>query len=93
MSKEKTVIVANASRGIGFIGILFIVLLLLKVGVIETQAMQWSWWIIFAPFWAIPAIVLSVFVIIICICVVVFLGYLLFLLIRMGLRRLKKDDG
>jgi len=93
MSKEKTIVIANASKGVGFAGILFIVLLLLKVGVIETQVTQWSWWIIFAPFWAAPAIVLSIVVIILCLCVVVFIGYVLFLLIRMGLRRLKKDDG
>jgi hypothetical protein len=35
-----------AQRGIGFCGVLFIILLLLKVGVVETTVMGWSWiWI------------------------------------------------
>lgn len=55
MSQEVT-----KKSGIGFCGLLFIVLLLLKVGVVETQVVQWSWWIVFAPLWIPSAIVLSI---------------------------------
>lgn len=57
MSQDK-VIVTN--KGVGFCGLLFIVLLLLKVGVVETQAVAWSWWIVFAPLWVPSAIVLGI---------------------------------
>lgn len=36
-------------QGIGFCGVLFIILLLLKVGVVETAVMGWSWWWITLP--------------------------------------------
>lgn len=62
MSQEK--IVVTKKSGIGFCGVLFIVLLLLKVGVVETQAVQWSWWIVFAPLWVPSAIVLSIFAVV-----------------------------
>ncbi len=55
----------NTTRsGISFCGILFIVLLLLKVGVVETQVVQWSWWAIFAPLWVPSAIVVGIMAII-----------------------------
>jgi len=44
--------------GIGLFGILFIVLLVLKVGIGETAVMGWSWWIITAPLWITPALML-----------------------------------
>lgn len=51
----------NTTRsGVGFCGLLFIVLLLLKVGVVETQVVQWSWWAIFAPLWVPSAIVFGI---------------------------------
>jgi len=37
---------------IGFCGIVFILLLLLKVGVVETCVMGWSWLLITLPLWA-----------------------------------------
>lgn len=40
------------SNGVGFCGLLFIVLLLLKVGVVETAVVGWSWVWIFSPLWA-----------------------------------------
>ena len=40
MSSDQKIILKQ--EGIGFCGILFIVLLLLKVGVVETVAMGWS---------------------------------------------------
>jgi hypothetical protein len=54
---EKTVVVRN---GIGFAGLLFIVLLCLKVGVVPTQVVGWSWWWITAPLWAPTAAILAV---------------------------------
>lgn len=58
---QKVIVTKN---GIGFCGLLFIILLLLKVGVVETQVIQWSWWIVFAPLWAPTAIFLSILAII-----------------------------
>lgn len=49
MSSDQKVVISN--RGVGFCGLLFIVLLLLKVGVVETAVMGWSWWLITAPLW------------------------------------------
>lgn len=44
-------------KSIGFLGIMFIILFLLKVGVVETSVMLWSWWWIALPLWIFPAIV------------------------------------
>lgn len=53
--KEKTrgngVEVAVTQKNIGFCSLLFIILLLLKVGVVETTVMGWSWWWISLPLW------------------------------------------
>lgn len=49
MDNDQKVVVRN--QGIGFCGLLFIVLLLLKVGVVETVVVGWSWWWITAPLW------------------------------------------
>jgi hypothetical protein len=57
MSQEKTVV---AHGGIGFCGLLFIVLLCLKVGVVPTQVVGWSWWWVTAPLWAPPAAILAI---------------------------------
>ena len=54
---EKTVVVRS---GIGFAGLLFIVLLCLKVGVVPTQVVGWSWWWITAPLWAPTAVFIAV---------------------------------
>lgn len=46
---------SSKSGGIGILGLLGIVFVTLKLcGVIN-----WSWWLVTAPFWAIPAILLS----------------------------------
>lgn len=55
MSNDQKVVIK--SRGVGFFGILFIVLLVLKVGVAETVVVKWSWWLVTAPLWA-PACLL-----------------------------------
>ena len=35
--------------GIGFLGALFIVLLVLKVGLGDTDVVDWSWWLVASP--------------------------------------------
>lgn len=49
MANDQKVVIS--SQGIGFCGLLFIVLLLLKVGVVETTVIGWSWWWITSPLW------------------------------------------
>jgi hypothetical protein len=56
MSESKT-----TSSGIGFFGALFLVFLVLKL----CKIIAWSWWWITAPLW-IP------FVILLCVCIVIF---------------------
>lgn len=51
---------ATASGGVGFCGLLFIALLVLKL----THVIDWSWWWITAPLWGGFAIFLVVFVLI-----------------------------
>lgn len=62
MANGQTKVVV-AQRGIGFCGVLFIILLLLKVGVVETVVMSWSWIWITAPLWGPLAIFCGVIVI------------------------------
>jgi len=38
----------QAGGGIGFFGVVFIVLLVLKL----TEQIDWSWWLVTAPLWA-----------------------------------------
>lgn len=59
-SDQKVVVNRN---GIGFCGILFIILLLLKVGVVETVVVGWSWIWIFVPLWGPLAFVASFFLV------------------------------
>ena len=63
MSQDK-VVVTKSKEGIGFCGLLFIVLLLLKVGVVDTQVVAWPWWVIFAPLWVPTAFALSILAVI-----------------------------
>ena len=44
---------SKASGGVGFLGLLFITFLVLKL----THVIDWSWWWITAPLW-IPALIL-----------------------------------
>jgi hypothetical protein len=74
MSQEKTVVV---QRGVGFCGLLFIVLLCLKVGVVPTQVVGWSWWWITAPLWGPPSIIAAMVA-------VVMLGFALFALLALA---------
>lgn len=49
--------------GGGFLGITFLVLLILKAGIGNTEAINWSWWIITLPLWIIPASVTAMILI------------------------------
>lgn len=49
-------------RNIGFCSTFFIVLFLLKVGVVKTVVMGWSWWIITSPLWVGIAFVLAILI-------------------------------
>lgn len=49
---------SNSSSGIGFIGVLTIVFVTLKL----TDYIDWSWWWVLAPIWIVPALGLVVLV-------------------------------
>lgn len=50
---------ASARGGVGFSGLLFLVLLVLKL----TNVIDWSWWWITAPLWGGALIVILIFLI------------------------------
>lgn len=62
MSKAATRTTASSS-GIGFFGILFLILFVLKLGVFDTQVQDWSWWWVTAPLWGPLAFVIALLVI------------------------------
>jgi hypothetical protein len=47
---------SSSSSGVGFFGLLFIVLLALKLG----GVIDWSWWWVFAPLWIVPILAVMV---------------------------------
>ena len=49
MSSDQKIVVQK--HGIGFCGLLFIVLLILKLGVGKTVVVGWSWWLVTLPLW------------------------------------------
>ena len=59
-------------KGIGFCGLLFIILLLLKVGVVETAVVGWSWWWITAPLWAPTCLVFGIIAVVLVVMLVIF---------------------
>lgn len=71
MANDQTKVVVTR-QGIGFCGVLFIVLLLLKVGVIETMVTGWSWWWITSPLWGPLALFIGGFLIAGLVCAVIF---------------------
>ena len=48
----------NSSNGIGFIGLLTIVFIVLKL----TNFIAWSWWWVLSPLWITPILVIVGFV-------------------------------
>ena len=44
---DRTTTSSSSSRGVGFTGALFLVLLVLKL----THVIDWSWWWVTAPLW------------------------------------------
>lgn len=51
---------SNNQGGIGFLGVLFIVFLILKL----TNVIDWSWWWVTAPLWGALALGIAVAIII-----------------------------
>jgi len=82
--------VVVTKQGIGFCGLLFIILLLLKVGVVETAVMGWSWWWITAPLWGPAALVLVVLTIFGVVALAIFLVGLLIAAIVTAVNNRKK---
>lgn len=74
---QKIIITKRYTTGIGFCGLLFIILLLLKVGVVETIVVGWSWWWITAPLWVPTCIVFGIIAFFFISAIICFLGGLL----------------
>ncbi len=55
MSSES--VSARSSGGIGLGGAMFLVFLVLKLGVGDTDVQHWSWWLVTLPLWA-PLVVI-----------------------------------
>jgi len=49
---------SNNSGGIGFVGLLTIVFIVLKL----TNFIAWSWWWVLSPLWVIPLMMIVVFI-------------------------------
>lgn len=49
---------STSSGGVGFLGLFFIVLFCLKVGVVDSDVRGWSWWWVTAPLWVGPVALL-----------------------------------
>lgn len=50
--------------GIGFCGMLFLVFLVLKL----TNVIAWSWWLVTAPLWIPPVLILTIMVLTVILC-------------------------
>ena len=48
---------SSSSSGIGFVGLLTIVFIVLKL----TEYIDWSWWWVLSPLWIVPALFLIAF--------------------------------
>lgn len=84
---QTKVVVTKRGQSVGFCGLLFIVLLLLKVGVVETVVIGWSWWWITAPLWGPTALIIGIFVIIV---VVIALFFVVSLIIDIAMALCKR---
>ena len=56
---KKTINLTNGTSGIGLSTVLFLIFLVLKL----THTINWSWWWVFAPIWAGPALILVIVII------------------------------
>lgn len=54
---------SSSSGGIGFLGLLTIVFITLKLGIGNTAVMGWSWWWVLSPIWGGFALLLVFFLI------------------------------
>jgi len=79
MSSENT---TTVNSGIGLCGIMFVILFLLKVGVVETVVMGWSWWWITLPLWWGFAVLFGILGIAVCLGAVAGIIYLIYLGIK-----------
>ena len=61
MSNEKIVV---SRQSMDLLGVFFIVLFLLKLGVVETIVVGWSWWWITAPIWGPFALAVGIIIMI-----------------------------
>lgn len=62
-SNRDNVEIIVKGNSIKFCGIFFLTLFLLKVGIVETMVMEWSWWWITAPLWGPFAVVAAFFLV------------------------------
>lgn len=51
---------SDSSGGIGFLGLLTIVFIVLKL----TDVIDWSWWLVLLPAWGPVVLVLSIFLVV-----------------------------
>ena len=61
---------SNSSGGIGFVGLLTILFIGLKL----THYIDWSWWWVLAPLWILPIVCVGVLIIV---CVIFLIGYII----------------
>lgn len=66
MSSDQNIVIQR--HGIGFFGLLFIVLFILKLGVGNTVVVGWSWWLVALPLWG--PIALGLIIIVFCLSMV-----------------------
>ena len=73
-------IVTVGKRSVGFFGIVFIILLVLKSGVVPSAATGWSWWFITLPLWwplgLVAIVCLIVLAIVVVVCIVMLTIYI-----------------
>jgi hypothetical protein len=62
MSSDQKVVIQR--QGVGFCGLLFVVLLVLKLGVGDTAVVGLSWWIVTLPLWAPTVFLLGLVVVV-----------------------------
>lgn len=77
----------------GFIGLIFLTLLVCKIGMFPNAATEWSWLWITCPLWCLPAIFIGT--ILLCVAVVIVVAiiigvcYLVYILVTKFIRKIK----